>query len=143
MVCSLRGRDTALMNTTHPTGLKVFVAEDSALMREAIGNLLTAAGFVVVGCGATPKDCVAGVRRASPDVLVLDGQLEGGTGLSVLRALKPLAGLVVIVFTNRASPVFRKRYLEEGAHAVLDKNADFGQLAPTARHVWRVTHGLR
>lgn len=112
-------------------------------MREAIGTLLGASGFVMVGYGATPQDCIDGVRLKSPHVLVLDGQLEGGTGLSVLRALKPLAGLAVVVFTNHANPVFRKRYLEAGAYAVLDKNEDFGRLAECVRLAWRATHELR
>lgn len=65
-------------------------------------------------------------------MVVLDVQLDGGTGLQVLRAVReaqPAIGFVV--FSNNSGPQYRKRYLGQGAHRFLDKSTEFDQL-PTA-----------
>ena len=58
---------------------------------------------------------------AQPDVVVLDDQLEGGSGLQVLRAVRQAAPRIAfVVFTNNSGPVYRKRYLGEGADDFFD-----------------------
>lgn len=114
---------------THTAVLRVFLADDSAAIRERVGDLL-GADAVVVGEGDTPHGCIEGILRAPPDVVVLDVQLEGGTGLEVLKAVRRAAPAVVfVVFSNNSAPVYRKRYLAEGASRFLDKSSDSGALA--------------
>jgi len=109
--------------------IKVFLAEDSALMRERVGAMLAARGMDVVGHAPTPQGCIDGILAAHPDVVVLDVQLEGGTGLEVLRTVRQTdPGIEFVVFTINAGPAFRKRYLAEGARRFLDKATEFDQL---------------
>ena len=109
---------------------RVFLADDSAAIRERVAGLLADRAIPVVGHGATPQDCIAGILAARPDVVVLDVQLEGGTGLQVLRAVRQAEpAIAFIVFSNNASPPYRKRYLGEGACRFLDKSTEFDQLA--------------
>lgn len=110
--------------------LKVFLADDSRLIRDRVTALLTAARMVVVGQASTPAGSIDGILAARPDVVVLDVQLEGGTGLEVLRAVRSAAPeIAVVVFSNNASPAYRKRYLSDGAAAFFDKSTDFDRLA--------------
>jgi two-component system response regulator DesR len=73
---------------------------------------------------------IDGILAARPQVVVLDVQLDGGSGLEVLRAVRSAAPTVAfVVFSNNASPAYRKRYLSEGAVGFLDKSTEFDQLA--------------
>lgn len=109
--------------------IKVFLADDSQQIRARVNSMLGAAHMDVVGEGATPDSCVAGILQSHPDVVVLDVQLEGGTGLEVLKAVR-LAdpGVAFVVFSNNAAAAYRKRYLQEGAAQFLDKSTEFDQL---------------
>jgi DNA-binding NarL/FixJ family response regulator len=110
--------------------IKVFLADDSLQIRQRINALLGAAEMTVVGEGATPESCITGILEAHPDVVVLDHQLEGGTGLQVLKAVRSSHPEVAfVVFSNNSAPAYRKRYLTEGATSFLDKSTEFDQLA--------------
>lgn len=110
--------------------LKVFLADDSQHIRERVYALLGAAHMDVVGEGATPDTCIAGILHSHPDVVVLDVQLEGGSGLQVLKAVRSADPEVAfVVFSNNSAPAYRKRYLGEGAVRFLDKSSEFDQLA--------------
>jgi DNA-binding NarL/FixJ family response regulator len=110
--------------------IRVFLADDSAAIRERVAAMLRQASYVVVGEGISPQACIAGIADTHPDVVVLDVQLEGGTGLDVLKAVRRAApGVAFVVFSNNSGPAYRKRYLAEGAVCFLDKSTQFDQLA--------------
>jgi DNA-binding NarL/FixJ family response regulator len=110
--------------------IKVFLADDSVQIRQRVNALLANAEMDIVGEGATPDTCIQGILSSQPDVVVLDVQLEGGTGLQVLKAVKSQDPEVAfVVFSNNSAPAYRKRYLGEGAVRFLDKSSDFDQLA--------------
>jgi len=112
------------------TPLRIFLVEDSAPIRERIAAMLADRGISVVGAAATPQDSIDGILAARPDVVVLDVQLEGGSGLQVLRAVHPVEpGIAFVVFSNNVGLAYRKRYLGEGAVGFLDKSSEFDQLA--------------
>jgi DNA-binding NarL/FixJ family response regulator len=63
------------------------------------------------------------VKKLHPDVLVLDIQMLGGSGIDVLKELKESNALpdTVIMITNYPYPQYKDRCLKEGAHYFLDK----------------------
>lgn len=86
--------------------------------------------MTVVGQAETPQDSIDGILAARPDVVVLDVQLEGGSGLQVLRAVRlATPSIAFVVFSNNSGPGYRKCYLGEGAENFLDKSSEFDQLA--------------
>lgn len=110
--------------------LKVFLADDSPAIRQRVNALLGAAAMQVVGEAATPETCIAGILQLHPDVVVLDVQLEGGSGLQVLQAVRRAdPGVAFVVFSNNSAPAYRRKYLGEGASRFLDKSTEFEQLA--------------
>ncbi len=110
--------------------MKAFLAEDSGLIRERLQAALGAARITVVGQAGTPGACISGILDSRPDVVVLDIQLDGGSGLEVLQAVRSEEpGVAFVVFSSHAAPVYRKRYLQEGAVRFLDKSTEFEQLA--------------
>ena len=108
--------------------LKVFLADDSLQIRERVGAMLAGPGGRG-GRGPTPATCIAGILDLHPDVVVLDVQLEGGTGLEVLRAVRgadPRGGL------RRLQQQLRPRLPQplpgRGGVRFLDKSTEFDQL---------------
>jgi DNA-binding NarL/FixJ family response regulator len=121
--------------------LKVFLADDSAMIRERVAAMLAAGEMSVVGEAVSPQASIQGILAAHPDVVVLDIQLEGGTGLEVLKAVR-LAdpAIAFVVFSNNSAPAYRKRYLAEGACLFLDKTTEFDQLLPAIHSASQHTH---
>jgi DNA-binding NarL/FixJ family response regulator len=122
--------------TSHSRGMpqphvttKVFLADDSALIRDRIAAMLQSSGMAIVGQAGTPQGAIDGILAARPDAVVLDVQLEGGSGLEVLHAVRQTARAVAfVVFSNNAAPAYRKRYLAAGAARFLDKTTEADQL---------------
>ena len=121
--------DSTSMPSSQAT-VKVFLADDSALIRARVAAMLGAPSMTIVGQAETPQGSIDGILAVHPDVVVLDVQLDGGPGLDVLRAVHQAAPeIAFVVFSNNAGPAYRKRYLAEGAQAFLDKSTEFDQLA--------------
>jgi DNA-binding NarL/FixJ family response regulator len=113
------------MNTSNRT--TVFIAEDSALIRDRLVELLTEiAGVELVGDADTPAAAIAGILRTHPDFAVLDYQLEGGTAVDVLNAVRAKASATTfLVLTNHSGPQYRRVCLEAGASQFFDKSLEF------------------
>jgi len=109
---------------------KVFVVDDSSAMRMRLSELIEEIGGVtVVGEAGTPADAIDGIVRTRPECVLLDYQLEGGTGLEVLRAVHPRApDIAFIVLTNHATGPYRRACIEAGARHFLDKSSDLDQI---------------
>jgi DNA-binding NarL/FixJ family response regulator len=122
--------------------IKVFLADDSVMIRERVAAMLEAGAMSVVGEAATPQQAIEGILASTPDVVVLDAQLERGQGLEVLCAVRPVApDIGFVVFSSNSGPAYRKRYLAEGAVAFLDKSTEFDQLVQTVKKASQhVTH---
>jgi two-component system response regulator DesR len=121
--------------------VRVFLADDSALIRERVAAMLAARAMAIVGHAETPQGSIDGILAARPDVVVLDVQLEGGSGLQVLRAVREAApGIAFVVFSNNSGPAYRKRYLGEGALRFLDKSTEFDQLVPAVENASERPH---
>jgi len=114
--------------------IHVFVADDSAPIRRRVNALLVAHGMFIAGEAGRPQECIDAILASRPDVVVLDVQLEGGSGLQVLKTVRSTDPAVAfVVFSNSAGPAYRRRYLAEGAASFLDKSAEFNQLAHAVR----------
>ena len=129
MAARPRCRDSKGMAETLPCNVKVFLAEDSVLIRDRVTGLLQAGAMTVVGYAQSPQQAIDGILAAHPCVVVLDVQLEGGSGLQVLRAVRHAApDIAFVVFSGNSGPAYRKLYLAAGAETFLDKSTQSDQL---------------
>ena len=110
--------------------IKVFVADDSIVLRERVLDMLRdIPGVEVLGCAEDGLHAITSIRSLRPDAVVLDIQMPRGTGLDVLKNIKHDGGRpIVVVFTNFPYPQYRKRALEFGADYFFDKTTEFEQL---------------
>jgi len=114
----------------HP--LRVFLVEDSAVIRERLTESISALPHVeVVGHAATESEAISALEQVPSDAVVLDLQLRAGHGLNVLKALRETSSrprLTVIVLTNFTSPQYRGRSMEIGADYFFDKSRDYDRV---------------
>ncbi len=110
--------------------LTVFIADDSAFIRERLPNMLAElTGVEVIGQAADGIEAVNSVRELKPDVVVLDIRMPGKNGMEVLSELKKFEPApCVIILTNYPYPQYRKKCLDMGADYFLDKSTDFDGL---------------
>lgn len=117
------------LQTAEP--LRVLLVEDSPLIRERLAESLVDPGRIeIVGQADSEAEAIALAKDAGWDALVLDLQLKNGTGLGVLRALKPIrrTGTRVIVLTNYAFPQYRAKSLSMGADYFFDKAREYDRV---------------
>ena len=81
------------------------VCDDSALMRRLLTDALEASSVRVVGTAATGAEALELCRRARPDVMTLDMQMPGLSGMDVLRQMPPGGPGVIVVsaYTSEGS----------------------------------------
>jgi len=67
--------------------IRVFLVDDHELFRSGVRSALDPRRFEIVGEASDVEGAVAGIRRASPEVVLLDVHLPGGGGRAVIGAL--------------------------------------------------------
>jgi len=67
--------------------LRAIIADDEPLARQRIEDLLAREGVEIAGRAATGDETVKMVRRERPDLLFLDVQMPGGSGLDVVKRI--------------------------------------------------------
>jgi two-component system, LytTR family, response regulator len=71
-----------------PETLRVVIADDEPLARQRIEDLLAKEkGIEIAATAATGDEAVEAIRRVSPDLVFLDVQMPGKTGLEVVEAI--------------------------------------------------------
>ncbi len=87
---------------------RVLLVDDHDLFRTGLGNLLEEQGIAVVGQAATGNDAVRAARELAPDVVVMDLNMPGITGVEATRRIagaSPLARVVVLTISDRDEDV--------------------------------------
>ncbi len=117
--------------------MKVFLVEDSLLIRERMRRMLQDMdGIEIAGETGDAREAIGGIPRVRPDVILLDIHLLGGSGIDVLRALKKREQVpVIIVLTNYAYPQYRQKCLEAGADYFFVKSTEFDRVIPTLEQI--------
>jgi len=115
------------------------VVEDSLAIRASLAQRIEDdPRFTVVGYADTAKGTIDALERNLPNVLIVDLQLNQGTGYDILAYLRNAhapAELKTFVLTNFTSPAHRRRALELGASGFFDKSMQFDDMLDTLR-IW-------
>src|SRR5437764_2152042 len=70
-----------------PEKLRVVIADDEPLARQRIEDLLPPASVEVVGMASTGNEALDKITTLKPDLVFLDVQMPGKTGLQVVEAI--------------------------------------------------------
>ena len=117
--------------------IKVLLCDDHALIRRGIRDTLTDAPDIeVVGEAADYGELRTLMRGATADVLVLDINMPGRSGLDVLQVLKeegtPMRVLVVSMYPEDQYAI---RALRAGAYGYVNKGGDPASIVTAVRTV--------
>jgi DNA-binding NarL/FixJ family response regulator len=113
--------------------LKVFLIEDSALLQELLGGMLSELDGVDF-CGSADGEAQALQRLAEApvDLVIIDIELKQGSGIGVLDALQTDSDRYgkprKVVLTNYAHATMRQRCDRFGMDAFFDKSLHLNQL---------------
>ena len=88
--------------------LRVVIVDDHDLFRTGLRNLLEEQGIQVVGEAAAGSDAIRAVRELAPDVVVMDLNMPGMTGVEATRqitGIAPLTRVLVLTISDQDSDV--------------------------------------
>lgn len=107
------------------TQLKIFIADDHLLIREGLKKLLQyESDLKIVGESDNPQDTIKYVTENDVDILILDINLPGQSGLDILKQLKTFKpDLHVLMLSMYPEGQFAERTLKAGASGYLTKEA--------------------
>jgi CheY-like chemotaxis protein len=102
---------------------RVVIVDDSPEIRRLLRLFLAADDrFEVVGEGADGHEAISLAARTTPDLLILDQQMPGLSGVEALPEIRRLApGTAVVLYSGGTDPQLSGRALAAGALAVLEK----------------------
>lgn len=117
--------------------IKVILCDDHALIRRGIRDTLSdAADIEVVGEAGDYGELRTLLRERSCDVLVLDINLPGRSGLDVLHVIKEEgSGLRVLVVSMYPEDQYAMRAMRAGAFGYVNKGGEPGQIVAAVRMV--------
>ncbi len=117
--------------------IKVMICDDHALIRRGVRDTLSDAPDIeVVGEAGDYGELRALLRDRSCDVLVLDINLPGRSGLDVLHALKDEGSPVrVLVVSMYPEDQYAIRALRAGAYGYVNKGGEPAQIVSAVRTV--------
>jgi DNA-binding NarL/FixJ family response regulator len=103
--------------------VRVGIVDDSADIRRLLRLFLEADDrFEVVGEAADGEEAIGLVARAAPDLLILDQQMPGLSGVDALPEIRRQSpATAVVLYAGGTDPNLSGRALSAGALAVLEK----------------------
>ncbi len=87
-----------------PSTIRVLVAEDNALERSTVVDLLGALGHMVVAEVASGAEAIERARQLTPDAVLLDVHMPGASGVEAAEEIaSALPGTAVVLITGDLS----------------------------------------
>jgi DNA-binding NarL/FixJ family response regulator len=121
--------------------LSVLLIEDSPLIRRSLVEAIDASGELQVTAWAdTPENAIALLASTQFDAVIVDLQLQRGSGVEVLAYLQRTGmtdSTFAAVLTNHALPAYRERCLQYGVRHFFDKSLEFDRVLDELHHYAR------
>lgn len=117
--------------------LRVILADDHAMVRQGIRQFLEeGGGIAVVAEAANGEETLRLVARHCPDVVVLDIQMPGMSGIEVTREIRArFPGVRVLILTAYDDDPYILALLRAGADGYILKSAEAEDLVRAVRAV--------
>jgi DNA-binding NarL/FixJ family response regulator len=117
--------------------MKVLAVDDSGIVRERLKDMLSeVTEEEAIGQAKDKPEAIEMVRKLNPEVVILDIEMPGRSGIDLLREIKkrkqpPLA----IVLTNQSYPQYRQACIKAGADFFFDKSSEFDKVAQVLKQL--------
>ncbi len=101
---------------------RILIVDDSFYMRTMLKNMLTDAGYEVVGEAPNGQTALELAKTTSPDLITLDVILPDNTGLDVLKGIKAeQPDMKVIIVSAVGQEIIMNEAMEYGALSYIVK----------------------
>ena len=117
--------------------MKVFIADDSQVMRERIIEMLSELPEIeIIGQAEDGLQATNLIEKLNPDVVILDIRMPRGNGMDVLQNIKKNnPALIVIMLTNYPYTQYRKKCMKAGADYFFDKSSEFEKVTEVLKEL--------
>jgi len=116
--------------------MKLLIVDDHPVVRSGLRRLLAAEPGLEIAEAATGQEAIGAFREERADLVILDLNLPGISGVEVLgRLLIEDAKARVLVISMYDNPIYVARVLEAGARGYVSKNAPPEQIIEAVRRV--------
>jgi two-component system, NarL family, response regulator DesR len=124
-------------NDPEQVPVRLLLAEDQAMIREALAALLSFEGDIeVVAQVGRGDEVLQAAMDTDPDVAVLDIEMPGMDGLAAAAELKRSHPRTkVVILTTFGRPGFLRRAMESGVSGFVVKDSPADKLSQTIRRV--------
>jgi|SRR3989338_7305866 len=115
--------------------MKLLIVDDSPVVRARLIVMLQDLDHItIVGQAGSVEEAQTTFRRATPDVVVLDIRMPGGSGIDVLKMIKAhRPETKVIMLTNYPYAQYQEKCNAEGADYFFDKSVEFEKVVELVR----------
>jgi DNA-binding response OmpR family regulator len=135
----IREKKTFLRSKKQPSqDIKILIVDDERDFLHTLGSRLRASGYGVA-FAVDGLSAITVAKEEKPDLIILDIGLPAGDGFYVMQRLSALAQtafIPVIIATGQDDPAVKKRALEAGARAFLQKPIDKDELLDAIEKVF-------
>ncbi len=120
--------------------IRVLVVDDDTLMREVLKALLRDEEFQVVGEAKDGQSALAQIERMQPDLVCLDVNMPGMSGIDVLKAIKTrFADCKVVMISGDTSMATVREAMGYGAVGFIVKPFKAGRVGAALRAAMRAS----
>ena len=115
--------------------MKLLIIDDHDIVRQGVRRLLSLVPDSEVSEADSAEAGFEAYTREKPDVVILDINLAGGSGLELLSRLRSAdVQARIIMFSMHADPAYANRALRSGAVGFVGKSAGADELIEAVRH---------
>ena len=89
--------------------MRVLLVDDNPLFLEGLRNMLEASEIAVVGTAGNAQEAIAQATHLRPEIVLMDVQMPGGSGIEATRALKsrfPQMKIVMLTVSESEEHLF-------------------------------------
>ena len=128
------------MMAVQPRHLRILVAEDEALLRWSISELLRRGGHTVVEAASASTVRDAMVAEEPLDVVMLDFRLPDSADLRLLEEIRRrMPRSAVVLMTAYGTPEVVQGALDLGAYCVVSKPFDLHDVEPLIQKAYQAS----
>jgi two-component system invasion response regulator UvrY len=121
--------------------MKILLVDDHAVVRAGVRRLLATERDVSIREAESSGEALDLYRRERPDLVILDLNLVGSSGLELLRRLvRSDKAANVLVLSMHSEPVYAARSIQAGARGYVSKSAGAEEFISAVRQVGRGDH---
>jgi DNA-binding NarL/FixJ family response regulator len=126
------------MAARRPSRIDVLVVDDQRTFAEALAAALRMEPGLSPRVAGSGAEAIEMVQLAPPDLVLLDVQMPGASGIEVIRQLHAaLPGVPVVMLSGHDDDLLRARAFEAGAAGYLSKDTPLSELPEDVRRAAR------